>query len=213
MGAGGAGQQEAAAPSASMLPRIGVGSRAVFAFLAKLPPTEQAGCKRKGGPVTDPARAQALRQLLEGQDVAALGTLRNGEPFVSMVPYALLPRGGGLVIHVSSLAAHTRDMTAHPAVSVLVTAERSPNVSPQALARVTLQCEARPCPPEDGDYAGAREAYLSRFPGSADMFGFADFSLFVLAPASLRFVGGFAQAWSMTAESFVTAMSDADTTQ
>jgi putative heme iron utilization protein len=159
--------------------------------------------------LTDPVRAQALRELLEEQDVAALGTLRSGDPFVSMVPYALLSAGRGLVIHVSSLAAHTRDMTAHPAVSVLVTAERSPDVSPQALARVTLQCDARPCPPQDGDHRDAREAYLSRFPGSADTFGFADFSLFVLAPTSLRFVGGFAQAWSMTGESFVKAMSQA----
>ena len=53
------------------------------------------------------AQAQALRELLQQQEVAALGTLRNGEPFVSMVPYALLP-DGSLVVHVSRLATHTR---------------------------------------------------------------------------------------------------------
>src|SRR5262245_47836345 len=107
---------------------------------------------------------QVLRQLLEGQEVAALGTLHNGEPFVSMVPYALAPGGGGVVIHVSRLATHTKDMETHAGVSLLVRDERSPDVPPQALARVTVQGEARRCPPEDPLHAAAKEAYLSRFP-------------------------------------------------
>jgi putative heme iron utilization protein len=167
--------------------------------------------------MADPTQAKALRRLLEGQDVAALGTLHDGKPFVSMVPYALLPAGRGLVIHVSNVADHTHDMNADPAVSILVMAVRKADVSPEALARVTLECEARPCPPADVDHAPAREAYLSRFPGSAGTLSFAsfslydfspqDFSLFVLVPASLRFVDGFSHAWSMTGESFAEAMS------
>ena len=56
-----------------------------------------------------------MRDLLRQQDVAALGTLRRDEPFVSMVPYALLA-DGALVVHVSRLATHTRDMEEHPGV-------------------------------------------------------------------------------------------------
>jgi putative heme iron utilization protein len=152
------------------------------------------------------SQQEALRQLLERQEVAALGTLHNGEPFVSMVPYALLPQVGALVIHVSRLATHTRDMENHPGVSVLVMDERSPEVAPQALPRLTLQGEARPCAPEDPAYTAAREAYLSRFPNSQEMFGFADFSLFVIAPRSVRYVGGFAQAWSLTAPDYARIM-------
>ena len=40
-----------------------------------------------------PDQAQDLKQLLQQQDLAALGTLHRGEPFVSMVPYALLADG------------------------------------------------------------------------------------------------------------------------
>jgi hypothetical protein len=93
-------------------------------------------------------------------------------------------------------------METHPGVSLLVMDERSPEVPPQAVPRVTVQGEARRCGPEDPLYAGAREAYLSRFPNSQEMFGFADFSLFVIAPQSLRVVGGFAQAWSVTAADY-----------
>jgi putative heme iron utilization protein len=144
-------------------------------------------------------KAQAMRQLLQRQEIAALGTLHNGEPFVSMVPYALVPEGGGFVIHVSRLATHTKDMENHPGVSLLVMDERTPEVPPQAVARVTVQGEARPCPPDAPLHAAARAAYLARFPASQEMFGFADFSLFVIVPRSLRVVGGFAQAWSLTA--------------
>lgn len=155
-------------------------------------------------------QAQALRRLLQDQDVAALGTLRRDEPFVSMVPFVALP-DGALVVHVSRLATHTRDMADHPGVSVLVMAPRSPEVPAQALARATLQADAHPCPPDDPQYAPARAAYLGRFPDSEMLFGFADFSLFRLVPRSVRFVGGFAQATSITGETYVQVMSSAAT--
>ncbi len=155
-----------------------------------------------------PEQADALRQLLQRQDVAALGTLHRGEPFVSMVPFALLP-DGRVVIHVSRLATHTRDMEEHAGVSLLVTDQRSADVPAQALARTTLQGEAQRCPADAAEYAQARQCYLARFPQSEDLFGFADFSLFVVRPRAVRFVGGFAQAWSVTAEAYAAAMSAA----
>jgi putative heme iron utilization protein len=149
---------------------------------------------------------QPLRQLLQRQEVAALATLHRDEPFASMVPYALLSAGKGLVVHVSRLATHTQDMVAHPKVSLLVVAERTPEVAAQALERATLQCEARPCPPDDADHADAKRRYLERFPSSEPMFGFADFSLFVLVPRSVRYVGGFANAWSITGDAYAKLM-------
>jgi putative heme iron utilization protein len=151
-------------------------------------------------------QADAMRQLLERQEVAALGTLHNGEPFVSMVPYALVPGGRGFVIHVSGLATHTRDMEAHAGVSLLVMDARSPDVPPQALPRITVQGQAQRCAPDAPLYPAAQQAYLARFPDSEPMFGFADFSLFVIAPRSLRVVGGFAQAWSVTGADYARIM-------
>lgn len=154
----------------------------------------------------DPAQAKALKTLLETQEVAALGTLHQDEPFVSMVPFALLPRGRGFVVHVSQLAAHTKDMISNPAVSLLIVSPPSPEVPAQALARATIQGQARQCADADPDHPHARRAYLSRFPQSAEMFTFSDFSLFVIVPRSARFIGGFAQARSLTAETLAGIM-------
>src|SRR5205823_2367113 len=115
---------------------------------------------------------QKLRTIMAAQRVGALGTLHEGEPYVSMVPIALLPAGTDFVIHVSRLAAHTKDMLDDPRVSLLVMAPQSPEVPPPALARVTIQAEAMQLPPASADHAAAKQAYLARFPQSASMFKF-----------------------------------------
>jgi putative heme iron utilization protein len=155
----------------------------------------------------DPAAANALKTLLESQQVAALGTLHNGEPAVSMVPYALLPGGGGCVIHVSRLATHTADMQRNPAVGLLVVAPVESAPTPQALARASIRGTARPCTPGGAEHADARAAYLARFPQTEEIFALADFSLFAIAVRSVRFVGGFAAATSILAVEFVSIMS------
>lgn len=156
----------------------------------------------------DSASAQRLRALLRTQEVAALGTLHEGRPYVSMVPFATLPGGTGFVIHVSQLAAHTRDMLASPPVSLLVIAPPAPDVSAQALARVTIQGRAMQYTNATESHAEAKAAYLARFPQSEDLFGFADFSLFAIVPESVRFVGGFAQAATISAQTLANVLSE-----
>lgn len=155
-----------------------------------------------------PAYAQTLRALLRTQQVASLGTLHDGQPYVSMVPFAMLPGGRGLVIHVSRLATHTKDMLLSPQVSLLVVAPPKPELPAQALARVTIQGEAAQYAESARGYAEAKAAYLSRFPQSAGMFAFSDFSLFAIMPRSIRFVGGFAQATTISPEVFAEVLSE-----
>lgn len=154
----------------------------------------------------DTAHAQALRTLLEKQRIAALGTLQAGEPYVSMVPFALLPDGTAFVIHVSRLAAHTKAMLADSRVSLLVVQRQAPDMAPQELPRVTIQGDAVQLEDSAGAGADARAAYLSRFPESEMTFELADFSLFAIRPRSARFVGGFAQAKTFTSEGLARAL-------
>jgi putative heme iron utilization protein len=91
-------------------------------------------------------------------------------------------------------------MAADPHVSLLVMAPPAPDVPPQAVHRVTIQGQATPCAEPSDVHAEASAAYLARFPQSAEMFGFSDFSVFVIHPTSVRFVGGFAQAASLSPE-------------
>ena len=141
---------------------------------------------------------RAVRELLEAQRIASLGTLHDGEPYVSMVPFAVLADGPDFVIHVSALAAHTKDMLAEPKVSLLVIAPEDPEVPPQATMRLTIQGDAARLDASDARHAGAKRAYMDRFPQSAQTFALPDFSIFLVRPRALRFVGGFAQAKSLT---------------
>ena len=150
--------------------------------------------------------AQPLRELLQTQQVASLGTLHQGQPYVSMVPFSLRPGSTDFVIHVSQLAAHTKDMLINPQVSLLVIAPPTPDVTPQELARITVQGEAVQLQKDTPEHAAARAAYLARFPQSEMMFGFADFSLFAIVPSSIRFVGGFAQATTISPETLASVL-------
>jgi putative heme iron utilization protein len=133
-----------------------------------------------------PQSVEVLRLLLRERRVAALGTLQDGEPVVSAVPFAASDDACSIVIHVSSLAAHTRNLQAHPAVSLMVMAEDDPRQMAQALPRLTLQGQARIVDPGDDAYGSSRALYL-----------FADFRLVVVAVHEARLVAGFARAYTL----------------
>jgi heme oxygenase (biliverdin-IX-beta and delta-forming) len=154
----------------------------------------------------NPELTVVLQQLIHGRMIAALGTLHQGAPFVSMVPYAVA-RDGSFVLHVSRLAPHTRDMLDHSDVSLLITESEASGKMPQALARVTVQGRAEMLDREPEKHTDAREAYLSRFPDAAPLFEFSDFSIVVIEPVSARVIAGFGQAVTITGEDFATALS------
>jgi putative heme iron utilization protein len=147
-----------------------------------------------------PEHAAKLRLLVHGRTAAALGTLHQGAPFVSMVPFALLPDASAFVVHVSGLAGHTKDMRADSRVSLLVMQAEGEGTDTQALARVSVQGEARECEPGTPEAAAARAAYLARFPEAEPLTSFGDFAFFAIRPMQARFVAGFAQAMSATGE-------------
>lgn len=151
----------------------------------------------------------ALRVLIEGRRQAALGTVDGGAPFVSMVLYALEPRARAapaLLIHVSGLSAHTRHLRADPRASLMVMQPDVGDGDPQALPRVTLQCLATPLTADDPGYAAARAAYLARLPTQEYLFAFPDFTLFRLEAQAARYVGGFARAFSLSADQLAEVM-------
>lgn len=150
--------------------------------------------------------AFTLKQLMRNRTVAALGTLHGGKPFVSMVPFATIS-GGRLVIHVSKLASHTRDMLKNGEVSLLIAESDNGEKMAQALARVTVIGRARMVELDGRNYAEARAAYASRFPDAAPLFEFSDFKLFVIRPVSARLIVGFGQAATVSAEEFRSALS------
>jgi hypothetical protein len=76
-------------------------------------------------------------------------------------------------------------------------AEDDPRQMAQALPRLTLQGQARIVDPGDDAYGSSRALYLARFADAADLFGFADFRLVVVAVHEARLVAGFARAYTL----------------
>lgn len=149
----------------------------------------------EAAPPHEPRLNREMRKLLATQRVAALGTLNaHGKPFVSMVPFAIDAQAACLVIHVSLLAPHTRNLLDAPEVSVMVMQSEPLNEPVHALARVSLDGLAARLKPDSPGWQAARLAYLARFPEAEPMTELGDFSFVSIHPTSARQVAGFGSA-------------------
>ncbi|MFN8626563.1 MAG: pyridoxamine 5'-phosphate oxidase family protein [Candidatus Binatia bacterium] len=146
----------------------------------------------------DAQSAEALKELVLSRSVAALGTLRDGAPYVSLVLYAPARDLSGILIHISRLAYHTRNILMDPRISLMIAAAEHDVEDPQTLPRVSIQGVAEELPRTSAAADAAAAAYLARFPQATTYFELGDFSFFSLRPRSIRFVAGFGRAFSVT---------------
>jgi putative heme iron utilization protein len=155
--------------------------------------------------------ARHAARLVRQCQVAALGTLHDGVPAVSQVPFAMLPVAEcAFVILVSRLAAHTRAMQDDPRVGLMIAQPENGHTVAHALARVSMRAEAHLIDRSHPDFGTARAAYAARFPDQAFLFGLGDFELFALVPQAVRVVAGFAQAASVTPTALAQAVREGD---
>jgi len=148
----------------------------------------------------DEADRAALARLIDTGRVAALGTLRQGAPLVSMVLYLAAPDRSAFHVHVSRLAWHTQDMAADARVSLCIAEPDDAREDPQTLARITLRGEASEVPAEGAAHAQLRAAWLARHPASAINFELADFRFWRIAPRDARLVAGFGRIRNLSAQ-------------
>lgn len=157
----------------------------------------------------EPRLTSALRALLAAQRVAALGTLGDdGAPFVSMVPFAVDAQDRSLVIHISGLAAHTRNLQRTPRASLMVCQAEVTGEPVHALPRVTLDVQAADAA-AGADAQACRDAYLARFPEADPMTALGDFRFVRLRPLGARQVAGFGAARSLDAAELALALGPA----
>ena len=142
-----------------------------------------------------------LFNLVKDSRVAALGTLHDGGPFVSMVLTAPDPSHSVWFIHVSRLSGHTQDLLKDGRVSLMLALPDTPGKDPQQLARLTLVGQATELESGSPEEASAKEVYLDRFPHMAEIVDqLGDFSFWAIRPKTARFVGGFARAFTLDPE-------------
>jgi putative heme iron utilization protein len=131
--------------------------------------------------------ARAARQLLRAHRYGALSTLSkkfDGHPFGSIAPY-LVDHDGSLLILISSLAEHTKNIQNDPRVSLITHNQEDSHI--QTQGRITVVGAASLV--EEREQAGKR--YLRYFPEAQTYFAMQDFSFYRLVPLALRYIGGF----------------------
>ncbi len=131
--------------------------------------------------------AREARILLRAHSYGVLGTISRkfeGYPFGSITPY-LVDHDGSVLILISTLAEHTKNIQHDPRVSLISHDQRDPHI--QTQGRVTVLGDARIDP--DREKAGSR--YLRYFPEAQSYFGMHDFSFYRIHPVAIRYIGGF----------------------
>ena len=143
------------------------------------------------------AALAALRERMRTVQLATLG--EDGYPHVGYTPH--LFDGPDILIFVSRLAAHTRDLLERPRAAVMLIADEADSRQIFARTRVSYRCEAEPIAADDP----AREPLLDAFEQRhGKMIGLVrqlpDFVLFRLRPVSGQFVMGFGKAYRLGGE-------------
>ena len=142
-----------------------------------------------------------LQQLLRTKRSASLATLTNqGEPFASMVPFAIDKKTANLVIHISEFAAHTRYIQQRPTASLMICTSEETNKPVHDLSRVTFAVKAAEPERDSEEWTYYRDIYLERFPDVEFMTHFKDFHFFVLEITRVRQVAGFGAAKTLNVE-------------
>ena len=130
----------------------------------------------------------------------------DGDPWASIVTYAVMPDDGALVVCVSKLALHGRNLAADQRASFAVSGPVPEGEDPSDYGRVTLA--GRFVEPRDAELEAARDAYHAAIPSAKTFSGFGDFTFWVMRPTKVRWVGGFGRMASARPDDYASAEPD-----
>ncbi len=141
---------------------------------------------------------ELIAQFRDKLRTVVLGTASaDGAPEAS-VASAVLGPGGTLVVYVSGLAAHTRNLRANGRVSVLLAEGEPAAAQPLARRRLTLACTATAIARDSAEFLPLVAEFRTRFGPTIDLLAsMPDFQLFRLVPQRGRLVVGFGQAYEI----------------
>ena len=140
---------------------------------------------------------QLVADLIRGRHWAALATQGPEGPEASWVAYVPQTDFSGFLLHLSTLASHTRNLLANSRAGLAISEPERDGEDPQTLARFMIQGRVSILPKEGTDYREMARHYQEMLPASTPRFKFDDFLLLRLTPVHIRFVGGFARAYAL----------------
>ncbi|ASJ72416.1 HugZ family protein [Granulosicoccus antarcticus] len=142
--------------------------------------------------------AQVLADLKVTVKSVLLATLgEDGEPHSGYTPFLL--DEGDVIIFVSQLALHTRDLLANGRASAMIISDEADSSQIFARTRVSYQCEAKVVRKEDEHYAPLLDRFEQQHGKMINLLRqLPDFVLFRLVPHRGQFVMGFGKAFKLT---------------
>jgi len=156
-------------------------------------------------------RLQPIQRLLTEEKLGVLATTSHtypGFPFASLCPFAL-ESSGNLLILVSGLAEHAKNLRVDPKASLYVQ-QSLDDQDPQNAARVCVLVRAFAV--ERDEMEAAAKCYLSRFPSATMQLSLGDFYFLRLVPEHLRMIHGFGSMFWMHASEYRSVRVDDDPT-
>jgi len=129
------------------------------------------------------------RELLQAQTFGVLSTHSAklpGYPHTSVLPY-LVDAQGCILILISRLAQHTKNIKKNPKVSLFVMADFEGDV--QNKCRLSISCDALELAAQHVE--GVADAYYARFPHCLGYHKQLDFEFYTLHIQNVGFIAGF----------------------
>lgn len=143
--------------------------------------------------------ADEARQKLRAHRYGALSTISkrvDGFPFGSITPY-LTDHDGSLIILISGLAEHTKNILKDPRVSLITHDQRDAHI--QTQGRITLLGNAE----HIADRSDVDRRYLRYFPEAESYFQMHDFAFYRIRPIAIRYIGGFGKIYWVDVAQYV----------
>ena len=128
------------------------------------------------------SNATEARRLLRAHRYGALSTLSvklTGYPFGSITPY-MIDHDGSLIIQISLLAEHTKNIAHDSRVSLITHNKDDPAIQMQGRVTVTGNAER---------LGLSHPRYIRHFP-DAEFLATLDFSFYRITPVAIRYIGG-----------------------
>jgi len=143
-----------------------------------------------------------VKKLLTDCRVLSLGVLVDGKPHVGLLPFVAATDYRSVLIHASQLARHSRGLQPGSPYSALIHANKEEQNDALQVPRVSISGTVQLVAQADADFGSSREAFIDRFPSSAQTFHLGDFNLYRLHFEWGRLVSGFARAITLGPDLF-----------
>lgn len=145
--------------------------------------------------------SEALKLRVQSVQLATLD--KHNEPHCGYTPCIF--DGTDLIVFISHLAVHTRDLLANPKLGAMLIDDEQASNNLFARLRLRYQCIAQVIPPEDDSYTPLLDRYQERHGKVVTLIRqLPDFVLFRLVPQSGELIVGFGAAYQIEGENMDT---------